>query len=76
MDLKSGHEHSRCAGLQPWEPLCHGQLLGRVVRTGMAEIFLILLLKIIYLCIYLFVLGLNCSMWEFFFSCGMRDLVP
>ena len=53
MDLKSGHEHSRCAGLQPWGPLCHGQLLGTVVRTGMAEIFLNFTFKIyLFVCVF------------------------
>ena len=72
MDLESGHGHSRCTGLQSWGPLCHGHLLGTVVRTGMVEIFLKN-----YLFVYLFVLGLNCSMWDFFFfSCSMKDVVP
>ena len=59
MDLESGHGHSRCTGLQSWGPLCHGQLLGTVVRTGMVEIFK----KITYLFI--------CLCWVLIAACGI-----
>lgn len=54
--------------------VCHGQLLGTVVRTGMVESFL----KITYLFICLcWVLIAACGIFFFFFfSCSMKDLVP
>lgn len=64
MDLKSGHGHSRCSGLQSWGPLCRPIAWDSCKdRYGRNFVFKFLLLKIT----YLFVLGLHCSLWDFFF---------